>query len=279
MRWIFDQLFESHGTQLKDHVKVEQLDVIARHTWPDGSNLDLFADIETSAQAISTFAGAKEADGFRHFTQRAGEIFSTLDESFMRHHSPSLLGLTTHVGFRNPRQLWNIRPFANLYGELGRFFRDTRLRQLFARYATYSGSSPYLCPATLMLIAHAEQRGVWQISGGMQALASTIASLAERAGAKFHFGTCVKNITVRHGRATGVITSDGTKHEADSVIFCGDAAALQNGSLGQDCVGAIPGRAKARSLSALTVAMVAQADGFKLHHHNVFFGESRLVCA
>ena len=47
------------------------------------------------------------------------------------------------------------------------YFRDPRLRQLFGRYATYCGSSPFLAPATLMLIAHVEQDGVWLVEGGM----------------------------------------------------------------------------------------------------------------
>ena len=38
---------------------------------------------------------------------------------------------------------------------------DPRLRQLFARYATYCGGSPWQAPATLMLVAHVEQEGVW----------------------------------------------------------------------------------------------------------------------
>ena len=46
---------------------------------------------------------------------------------------------------------------------LMRRFGDPRLRQLFGRYATYCGSSPWQAPATLMLIAHVEQDGVWQL--------------------------------------------------------------------------------------------------------------------
>ena len=46
-----------------------------------------------------------------------------------------------------------------LWDRLGKDFRDPRLRQLFARYATYCGSSPWEEPATLMLIADVEMQG------------------------------------------------------------------------------------------------------------------------
>jgi 1-hydroxycarotenoid 3,4-desaturase len=58
-------------------------------------------------------------------------------------------------------------PFASLHSALAKRLKDPRLVQLFARYATYCGSSPYQCPATLMMVAQVEMDGVWQIEGGM----------------------------------------------------------------------------------------------------------------
>lgn len=76
-----------------------------------------------------------------------------------------------------------IQPFTTLWKALGEYFHDERLRQLFGRYATYCGSSPFLAPATLMLIAHVEQDGVWAIDGGMHKLAQALADLAVKRGA------------------------------------------------------------------------------------------------
>ena len=53
-------------------------------------------------------------------------------------------------------------------------------QQLFGRYATYCGSSPFACPATLMLIAHVEASGVWLIEGGMHRLAEALEALGQR---------------------------------------------------------------------------------------------------
>ena len=63
--------------------------------------------------------------------------------------------------------LSTLGPMRTLWQQLGHQFTDPRLRQLFARYATYCGSSPWQSPATLMLIAQVEMDGVWSVEGGM----------------------------------------------------------------------------------------------------------------
>ena len=109
---------------------------------------------------------------------------------------------------------------------------DPRLRQLFGRYATYCGSSPFLAPATLMLVAHVEREGVWIVEGGMARLAEALAELARARGAQLRFRQRVTRIVVEKGRAVGVETDEGERIPADAVIWNGDAAALGDGSGG-----------------------------------------------
>src|SRR5690348_10054696 len=52
MRWVFDELCASLGERLDDHVTLQSLQVLARHAWTDGTQLDLFADEARSADAI-----------------------------------------------------------------------------------------------------------------------------------------------------------------------------------------------------------------------------------
>ncbi|MEL7449767.1 MAG: FAD-dependent oxidoreductase, partial [Pseudomonadota bacterium] len=154
---------------------------------------------------------------------------------------------------------------------LVKVFRDDRLRQLFARYATYCGSSPFLAPATLMLIAHAERAGVWKVGGGMHVLAQTLASLAQARGAKLRYNAHVAALTRSGRRITGVRLDSGEELTADAVVFNGDTAALARGLLGDDSTAAVKVRTQP-SLSAMTWSMVARPQGFDLVHHNVFFG-------
>jgi 1-hydroxycarotenoid 3,4-desaturase len=274
MRWAFEEVFAEAGASLADRVELTPLATLARHAWSDGSRLDLHADFERSVEAIRDFAGPAEADGFRAFSARARAIYRTLERPFLRESRPNPLTLTARVGAAGLPDLMKISPFATLWGALGEHFRDSRLRQLFGRYATYCGSSPFLAPATLMLIAHVEQAGVWTLPGGMHGLAVALADLARERGVVLHYGRRVARLLAAGGRASGVETADGERFAADAVLFNGDAAAIGSGALGRDVARAVPeARSAPDSLSAVTWAMVGKPQGFALSHHNVFFGD------
>ncbi|MDO9503383.1 1-hydroxycarotenoid 3,4-desaturase CrtD [Falsiroseomonas sp.] len=272
MRWIFAGLFEDAGRRLEDALVLRRADILARHAWRAGGRLDLFADLDRSAEAIGDFAGARDAQGFRDFAARSADIFRTLQHSFIAAQRPSPLDLVRRVGRLDA--LWRTAPWATMWQALGTHFTDPRLRQLFGRYATYCGCSPFLAPATLMLVAHVEQDGVWLVEGGMRRVADAIRDLAESQGASFRFNAEVREILVQNGRAAGVRLAGGETLAADAVVFNGDVAALGQGLLGggaRRAAGDTP-RA-ARSLSAVTWCMNAVTHGFPLTHHNVFFAE------
>ena len=278
MKWVFEQLFEAVDERLADHLTLHQAQTLARHAWPEeagGGRLDLFADVERAADAIGDFAGAREAAGFRRFVADSRAIYQTLEPSFIRAPAPSMGALVKAVGPMGLGKLAGIKPFTPMWKALGDYFADARLRQLFARYSTYCGSSPFDAPATLMLVSHVEQAGVWLIEGGMHRLAQVMAGLVETKGGRVLYDSPVAEITVEGGRATGVTLGDGEAVAADAVVANADCAAVGGGLFGRAAARAVeaPPRA-ARSLSALTFLGAAKADGFPLLRHTVFFSSA-----
>lgn len=274
MRWIFAGLFEDAGRRIEDFLELHAAETLARHAWRRGGRLDLFADVDRSAEAIGAFAGAADAQGYRDFVARSSDIYRTLEQSFIAGQRPSPLELVRRVGLGRIDALWRTMPWATMWQALGGHFRDERLRQLFGRYATYCGCSPFLAPATLMLVAHVEQDGVWLVTGGMRRVADAIRELGEAQGAAFRFNAEVAEIIVEGGRVIGVRLMDGERLPADAVVFNGDVAALGQGMLGERARrGTRDTPRAARSLSAITWCVKAPATGFPLTHHNVFFAE------
>jgi 1-hydroxycarotenoid 3,4-desaturase len=276
MRRVFDELFALAGTTLEHELKPVKLGILARHVWDiEGQrhkHLDLHADIAASVDAIGDFAGSTDAAGFLRFSADARRIFETLDTSFMRAARPGPFGLLRNVGLARVPDLLATRPFAKLWSALGDYFPDPRLRQLFGRYATYNGSSPFEAPATLMLIAHAELEGVWSLDGGMHALATCFQQLAERAGATFRFNIGVSRIEPAGSGPHRVVLANGDSLEADAVISNADVAALATGLFGEATMHAARAPSPARrSLSAVTWCLDAPTSGFPLTRHNVFF--------
>ena len=274
MRWVFDALAQRLGKRLDDELPLRPLQTLARHHWRDGRSLDLFANLEASADAIGRFAGADEARRFCAFSARARRMYDTLWPSFMQASRPNPVSLAWRVAQRHPAGLARISPFGSMWGALGAHFTDPHLRQLFGRYATYCGSSPLLAPATLMLIAHVEQAGVWSIDGGMHRLATVLARWFEAQGGVQRYGDGVVAINRQGGAVHSVRLASGHTLPADCVVFNGDVSALGSGLLGPDVRSAVDRVVPSeRSLSAITWNVVIPRQASDWRRHTVCFSD------
>lgn len=271
LRSVLDDLFSSLGERLDAHLGLIRQPLIARHFWPDGSQLDLFDTEPETHAALRAFGGARAVAQFQTFCDRARGLFEAFDEPMMQAANPSLTALAAQT-LRNPGLLVRMAPHRSLATLLDRTFDDPRLAQLFGRYATYVGASPYRAPALLSLVWQAEYAGVWKIAGGMHQLARALETIARARGAQFRHNAHVARINITDGGAQGVTLADGTTLRADRVLFNGDPRALATGALGS---GAIPAGGQSarrrRSLSAQVWAFAARVRGPELAHHNVFF--------
>lgn len=272
MHWVFEELFARAGTSLADHVRLVPAEILARHAWQDGGTLDLFADLERSVDAIGTFASAHDARGYRAFVEHTTKIYDAVAGPFLLGQRPSLWSMMTSPTVRQLSPL-AVDAHRSMIRSLASFFDDPRLVQMFGRYATYVGSSPFEAPGTLSLIAHVERKGVHYVEGGMAKLSAALANLAAARGVQIRYGAKVEHVETERDSVRSVRSTYG-EHRADVVVYAGDVAALGRGLLGESVRKAVdydfaPAR---RSLSALTLSAVTRASGFPLVRHNVFFG-------
>lgn len=271
LRDVFDDLFAAAGERLDDHLRLIPQAVLARHWWPDGSTLDLTTDTETNAAAIRSFGGARAEADFRRFDALSRQLFEAFDLPMMRAGEPETLAILRAAAVR-PKAWPLLMPGVTLARAAKAIFDDARLRQLFGRYATYVGGTPYLSPAVLTLVWRAEAAGVWAVDGGMHRLAATIARLIEARGGAIRYNAPVARIVTKAGRVTGAELASGEHVAADLVVFNGDPAALYTGLLGEATRGAVARSAvEPRSLAAWVWAFAAEPKGPEMVHHNLFF--------
>jgi phytoene desaturase len=146
-------------------------------------------------------------------------------------------------------------------------FRSPFLRRIYNRYATYVGSSPYQCPATLLIIPFIEREfGAWYVQGGLYSIIDSLVNLAASRGIMLMPSARVIKIERTDDRATAVRLEDGTRVPADVVIMNGDAANAP--ALLGDSQESNPG---SRSLSGVVLLVSAAHRPAGLRHHTVVF--------
>ena len=265
---VFDELFQVAGTTLDEQVDLVRLDPQFRYHWLDGSVLTVFDDADQTAQSFDDF-GIGAGDAWRAFDARGRRVWDVAERTFFAGSMSNPVSLAKRM--RSPTDLTAIDPFRTLHGSARSYFRDHRLVQWAGRYATYSGSSPYLAPATLACIPHIESRfGCWYARGGLDRLRTALERVAEHSGVVIETGAEVARISKASGRVTGVELVDGTHHEADIVVANTDAEHLYADLLDDTKALRKVRRAK-RSTSGFALCIGVRGLTPGIEHHNVWF--------
>ena len=96
--------------------------------------------------------------------------------------------------------------------------KEPHLVQLFNRFATYNGSSPYKTPGMMTLVQHLEQEyGTYVSDKGMNNITKSLYDLALRQGIDFKFNSFVSQILVSGKRAIGVSVGEES-YSSDIVV-------------------------------------------------------------
>ncbi|MFO0809647.1 MAG: phytoene desaturase family protein [Gemmataceae bacterium] len=135
------------------------------------------------------------------------------------------LGLRSVLTLPMLKLLPLLRPWLSLDAELGRYFRDPRVRLAFSFQSKYLGMSPFNCPSLFSILSFLEyEHGVFHPIGGCAAVTERLAEIAEEMGVTIELNADVREIQFVGRRAVGVRT-DRTTLPADAVVLNADFAA------------------------------------------------------
>lgn len=268
MPWVFRELWAAAGRRLDDDVELVRLDPSFRYRFADGSILETRDDPAGTAEAVEALSPGAAAE-WRGFIDRGRRIWEVAEPVFLRR--PLGVRATLVAAAGSPRRLLAVDPLRSLAGRAAASFTDPRLRQWAARYATYSGSSPWRVPATLACIPWIEQSGgCWYVRGGLGALRDRLAELLVASGVEVRLGTEAVRLRVEAGRVTGVELGGGERLSAAAVVANVDAAHLYGELLE---LRAPLRRVLRAGRSSSAVVLLLGVDGLTpgMAHHTVLF--------
>ena len=223
---VFDRLFRVGGSRLDDEVELMAASPAFHYRFGDGVELDIHHDVDATIESIRETLGAKAADEMQSFLRYADHIWKAGAPNFVYGKAPSFTSVM-RLGLTKLGDVRRIDSMRTMYRGICAHVKDTHLRYLLARYATYNGSNVQSAPATLNCIAHVELAlGGFGIRGGISALVDALVATATRLGVTFHFGAPVDAIDVEAGRIRGITTTDGRSHRAPQVVANADVGHL-----------------------------------------------------
>jgi phytoene desaturase len=143
--------------------------------------------------------------------------------------------------------------------------------QWAGRYATYSGSSPYLAPATLACIPAIEARyGAWFVEGGLGRVRDALVRAARAVGVELRTRSAVERIEAGADRVRAVRLEDGERLPAHVVVANVDAELLYEHLLPDPTALRRVQRAE-RSMSGFVVLAGVEGITADIAHHSVWF--------
>lgn len=173
-----------------------ELDRSCQYFYPDGTRFNFYSKKEKlkeelEAQGINEFSNIE-----KRFTL-AAKLYEMTSDFFIFNPFGKL---SSFIDKKNSKLLFNLHKLGfhrSMHQANNSQFSNKKIVQLFDRYATYNGSSPYRAPSTLNMIAHLEHNvGTFFPEGGIYTIAHSLYQTALKLGVRFKFNSLVNNITI-----------------------------------------------------------------------------------
>jgi phytoene desaturase len=212
-----DELFTLSGKAPREHFNYIALDPVYKYFFEDGSMLDAYHGKEKFAEQLA-LKTSDNKDTILKYLNKTEEVYNLTAEVFLHNSLHKLKNFFTRPVLKGILNFGKIGAFNTMNSANEKAFKDSRLKKIFNRYATYNGSSPYLSPATLNVIAHVEiVKGAFYPVGGMFNITKSLVALAKEIGVQFNFSTPVRGIIIENNKAVGIKTD--YKNEMFDVVI------------------------------------------------------------
>jgi phytoene desaturase len=265
MPWVFEELFQAAGGSLQEHLTLASVSPLCDYVYDDGARFTYSTSLPEWLQTVRRIEAGDE-QGFLKFLELGARLYEVSKETFLSRRpfdwpSAKASAILRHLPIRYG--------WGNYHRTVAAHFKSPRLRQLYDRYPTYVGSSPYQSPATLAVIPYIEYAfGGWHVKGGLYRIVESLIELAKQAGVELLTSARVERIEHDQGKARGVRLIDHTSIAADVVVMNGDASDAPV-LLGEERAALLP--PSERSLSGLIFLLGVRRDLPQLQHHTVYF--------
>lgn len=267
--------------RVPDLIDLVRLDPQWRCFFEDGVTIDLRENVDDMARELEAKvpgSGAGEGwrkliDYSRRMNRLSRSVFFYKDVGGIR----DVMRQSPAMDKRVMGDAMAMRLHSTVAATIQKHLKEPHARQIAEHFLQYVGSSPFLAPAILTMIASAQtDQGCWYAMGGTRKVARTLEQLTSDLGVEVITGQAVEKVLTEDGRASGVRLADGRTIEADAVVSNCDVQRTYT-----DLVGTDQARNEQRKIAA---AYTPACSGVVLYlgldrqyehlaHHNFLFSK------
>jgi phytoene desaturase len=217
--FLLEELWEMCGRRFQDDIDLRPMDPFYRIRFDSGEVFDTNGDPEAMRAQVARLSPGDVA-GYDRYIAESEKIFQV---GFVE------LG---HKPFTRWQDMARIVPkmvalksYRSVYAMVSSYVKDERLRVALSFHPLLIGGNPFSVTSIYALISYLERHwGVHSAIGGTGAIARAMVGLIEGQGGEVRLNAEVTEITVEHGRATGVRLADGERVPAQVVVSNADVA-------------------------------------------------------
>ena len=214
---LIEDLYKVAGVDINDYFKYQKLEIACKYFWDDGDTFNAYSNNQKFINEVYKKFN-KQENKVESYISRSKSKFNLVRKIFLE---KSLHKTSTYISFEAFKAIFNffqLNIFISLNSLNKIYFRDKKLIQLFNRFATYNGSSPYMTSGIMSIIQHLEHDlGVFMPEKGISDISYSLYKLAIDLGIKFYLNSEIDKILIKDKSAVGVVVNK-TNHKADIII-------------------------------------------------------------
>lgn len=264
-----DELFELAGKNPRDYFDFTSCKEACTYFFPDGT--EFTAKTEEKAfveEAVKTFDVNQQ--NLEKYLANNAKIFENAGKVFLENSLHKLGTWLQPKVIKSLTHSYVLDMLKSMHTVNDKQLGDPRLVQLFDRYATYNGSSPFKASAILNSISSLEHRyGTYFPAGGMLQIPLAVTKLAKELGVQIFLEKKVEEIVYEKRKVKG-IKINGEFLPADIVVSNMDVNFTFSQLMGQSNHAQ---KTREKSSSAVIFYWGIKKKFAKLGLHNIIFSE------
>lgn len=269
---VFEDFFALFGKKIPDYYDLIRLDPSYQVFFGANDRVEIpaqMADLEKLFEQLEPGS----TPNLRKFLAEAEYKYRVGMGEFV--HKPSH-NILEFADLRVLSSMLRLQMFTSLSTHVRKLFKNEKLIQLLEFPVLFLGATPQKTPALYSLMNYADMAlGTWYPMGGMFNIVEAMASLARELGVEIKLNQEVSKIETAQGKAVSVLTTDGTRYQADAFVGSADYHHIETKLLDPESRNYSDDYWKSRVMAPSSllwyVGVNKRLDG--LLHHNLFFDE------